>query len=61
MVDCKVNTLKEKLPDNLKHKVEEYPVEIYWAYNNELTKKIGFDFTKYPGKDVVVLEIYRLR
>lgn len=59
-VDYRINTLKEKLPDNLKHKAGEYPVKIYWAYNNELSKQIGFDFTGYLGKDVVV-EIYRLR
>ena len=59
-VDYKINSLKEKLPDNLKHKAGEYPVKIYWAYNNELSKEIGLDFTNYLGKDVVV-EIYRLR
>lgn len=59
-VDYRVNTLKEKLPDNLKHGAGEYPVKIYWAYNNELSKEIGFDFSHYLGKEVVV-EIYRLR
>ncbi|TYP47675.1 uncharacterized protein DUF4829 [Thermosediminibacter litoriperuensis] len=59
-VDYKINTLKEKLPENLKHKAGEYPVKIYWAYNNELSRQIGLDFTGYLGKEVVV-EIYRLR
>ena len=59
-VDYRINTLKEKLPERLKHKSGEYPVKIYWAYNNELSKQIGLDFTDYLGKDVVV-EIYRLR
>lgn len=59
-VDYKINTLKEKLPENLKHKAGEYPVKIYWAYNNELSKQIGLDFTDYLGKDVAA-EIYRLR
>jgi len=59
-VDYRISTLKEKLPDNLKHKAGEYPVKIYWAYNNELSKEVGFDFTDYLGKDVVA-EIYRLR
>ena len=59
-VDYKINTLKEKLPKNLKHKSGEYPIKIYWAYNNELSKQIGLDFTGYLGKDVVVV-IYRLR
>jgi hypothetical protein len=48
------------LPQSLKHKAGEYPVKIYWAYNNELSKQIGLDFTGYLGKEVVV-EIYRLR
>jgi len=59
-VDYRINTLKEKLPGNLKHKAGQYPVEIYWAYNNELSKGIGLDFAEYLGKDVTV-EIYRLR
>ena len=59
-VDYKISSLKEKLPDNLKHKAGEYPTKIYWAYNNELSKEIGLDFTSYLGGDVVV-EIYRLR
>lgn len=59
-IDYRINTLKEKLPENLKHKAGEYPVKIYWAYNNELSKQIGLDFADYLGKDVVV-EIYRLR
>ena len=59
-VDYRINTLKEKLPESLKHKAGGYPVKIYWAYNNELSKQIGLDFTDYLGKDVVI-EIYRLR
>ena len=59
-VDYRVNILKEKLPGNLKHKAGEYPVKVYWAYNNELSKEIGLDFTGYLGKDVTA-EIYRLR
>lgn len=59
-VDYRINSLNEKLPDNLKHKAGEYPVKVYWAYNNELSKQSGFDFTDYLGKDVMV-EIYRLR
>jgi len=59
-VDYKINTVQEKLPANLKHKAGEYPTKIYWAYNKELSRQIGFDFTGNLGKDVVV-EIYRLR
>lgn len=56
----KINTLTEKLPDTLKHKAGEYPVKIYWAYNNELSKDIGLDFSGYLGKDVTV-DIYMLK
>ncbi|RXI38167.1 hypothetical protein DP129_12540 [Clostridium tetani] len=59
-VDYKINTLKEKLPENLKHNAGEYPVKLYWAYNNELSKKIGLDFTNYLGKTIKA-EIYSLR
>lgn len=59
-VDYRINTLKEKLPDDLKHRAGEYPEKIYWAYVNELSKGIGLDFSEYIGKEVEV-EIYRLR
>ena len=59
-VDYRINTLTEKLPENLKHKAGEYPVKIYWAYNNELSKEINFDFSDYLGKEVTI-DIYRLR
>lgn len=59
-VDYKVNSIKETLPSDLHHEAGEFPVEIYWAYNNELSKDIGLDYTGYLGKDVQV-DIYRLR
>lgn len=59
-IDYKVNTIKEKLPSNLKHIAGECPIKIYWAYNNELSKSIGLDFSNYLGNTVEV-EIYRLR
>lgn len=59
-VDYRVNTVKETLPDQLKHKAGEYPTKIYWAYNNELSKQIGLDITAYLGKEVSI-DIYRLR
>lgn len=59
-IDYRINTIKERLPENLKHKAGEGPVKIYWAYNNELSKGIGYDFSEYLGKDIIV-EIYRLR
>lgn len=59
-VDYRINTIKEKLPKDFKHKASEYPTKIYWAYNNEFSKAIGLDFSEYLGKRVDV-EIYRLR
>jgi hypothetical protein len=59
-IDYKVNTIKEKLPSNLKHTAGDYPTKIYWAYNNELSKNIGLDFSEYLG-NTIVAEIYRLR
>ena len=59
-VDYRINTVKEKLPTNLKHGAGEYPTKVYWAYNNELSKEIELDFTHYLGQDIVV-DIYRLR
>ncbi len=59
-IDYRVNTIDETLPSNLKHEAGEYPVKIYWAYNNELSKNIGLDYSKYLGKKVKV-DIYRLR
>ncbi len=44
----------------MKHEAGEHPTKIYWAYNNELSKSIGLDFSKYLG-NTVVAEIYRLR
>jgi len=59
-VDYRVTSSNMKLPTNLKHEAGEYPVKIYWAYNNELSKNIGLDYSGYLGKEVQV-DIYRLR
>ncbi len=59
-VDYRINTINEKLPSDLKHEVGEHPTKLYWAYNNELSKSVGLDFSKYLGNNIVA-EIYRLR
>ncbi|SHJ13251.1 DUF4830 domain-containing protein [Desulfosporosinus lacus] len=59
-IDYRVNSMNVTLPSNLKHDAGEYPVKIYWAYNNELSKNIGLDYSEYLGKEVEV-DIYRLR
>lgn len=59
-IDYRINTINVTLPSDLKHEAGEYPMEIYWAYNNELSKNIGLDYRDYLGKKVEV-DIYRLR
>lgn len=59
-VDYRVNSSNETLPSDLKHEAGEYPVKIYWAYNNELSKNIGLNYSDYLGEKVQV-DIYRLR
>ena len=58
--DFMINTMEVRLPQSFMHSAGEYPVKIYWAYNNELSKDIGFDFGNCLGKTVTA-EIYRLR
>jgi hypothetical protein len=59
-IDYRINTIETTLPSDLKHEAGEYPIEIYWAYNNELSKNIGLNYSDYLGKQVEV-DIYRLR
>lgn len=59
-IDYKVNSIEERLPWDLKHSPGEHPIKLYWAYNNELSKSIGLDFSNYLGDDIEA-EIYRLR
>jgi hypothetical protein len=42
------------LPGELIHRPGEFPVVIYWALNNELSKDIGLDLSAYFGKAVQV-------
>lgn len=59
-IDFRINELKSRLPQNLKHDAGEYPYKIYWAHNNDLSKSIGLDFSRYLGCEISA-EIYRLR
>lgn len=59
-IDYRINTFKNRLPADFKHEAGEYPVKIYWAYNNELSKSIGMDYSGYLGENIDV-EVYRLR
>ncbi|MGI9952277.1 DUF4830 domain-containing protein [Moorellaceae bacterium AZ2] len=55
----KANTMEGKLPEKLVHNAGDFPVVIYWAYNNELNKDLGLDITPYLGKEVQV-NLYKL-
>jgi hypothetical protein len=59
-VDYRINTVEATLPKVLLHEAGEYPVRLYWAYNSELSKQIGLDFSGFLGQKVDA-EIYRLR
>lgn len=59
-IDYRINTISATLPSDFKHEAGEYPVKIYWAYNNELSRNIGLDYKDYLGKKVEA-DIYRLR
>lgn len=58
--DYLVNSVKVTLPSDLKHQAGDFPLKIYWAYNNELSKSVGLDFSSYLGKNATA-EIYKLR
>ena len=40
------------LPQSFEHRSGEFPIPIYWAYNNELSKAIGLDMSPYLGQRV---------
>jgi len=50
----KINSLELILPSTFIHEAGEYPIKLYWAYNNELSKSIGLDFAPYLGEKVAV-------
>jgi hypothetical protein len=60
-------TIKEKLaeyeltlPVSFEHQPGDFPVAIYWAYNNEFSKEIGLDLEPCLGSPVTV-SIYALK
>lgn len=40
------------LPERFQHEPGEFPIVIYWAYNNELNRAIGYDLLPYLGETV---------
>jgi hypothetical protein len=49
-----VDAFDVTIPPALKHRAGEYPVPIYWAYHNELSKSVGLDLTPFLGRPVQV-------
>jgi hypothetical protein len=47
-------------PSSFEHRPGEFPIPIYWAYNNELSKAIGLDLSPYLGQRVEAT-VYELR
>jgi len=42
----------EEIPSTFEVKEDELPYGVIWAYNNELSKVVGLDFSPYKGKKV---------
>jgi len=40
------------LPQSFEHRPGQFPIPIYWAYDNELSKAIGLDLSPYLGQRV---------
>ncbi|MGI6286066.1 hypothetical protein MHOCP_00760 [Moorella humiferrea] len=55
----KIKTYTGRLPDKFIHESGEYPVSLYYAYNNELSRDVGLDITPYLGKTVTV-NLYKI-
>jgi hypothetical protein len=54
-----ISTHKVTLSESFRHAAGALADAIYWAYNNELAKQIGFDLTPYFGQSVQA-RVYRL-
>ena len=54
-----INTLEKSLPEDFIHEPGEFPVALYWAYNNELNKDIGLDLTPHLV-EVVQINFYEI-
>jgi hypothetical protein len=59
-VDFLINKEGISLPESFVYEAGDFPTALYWAYNNELSKKVGLDFSDYAGETVQV-EMYRIR
>jgi hypothetical protein len=53
-VKSKLDEYEITLPTSFVHESGVFPVALYWAFNNELSKAIGLDFTSQLGESVLV-------
>src|ERR1051326_9488096 len=53
-------TYQITLPASFEHSPGDFPVPIYWAYNNEFSKAIGLNLEPYRGKEVTAT-LYALK
>jgi hypothetical protein len=51
-VDHRLANHTIKLPERFQQHPGEYPTAIYWAYNNELNRAIGYDLLPYLGETI---------
>lgn len=54
-----ISSQRKTLPNNFKYSSENTTEKIYWAYNMELSKDIGLDFSNLNSNDITA-EIYSL-
>ncbi len=55
----RINTIKTRLPETYFHSPGEFPVALYWAYNNRLNQDIGMDLAPYLGEEVSI-NLYKI-
>lgn len=53
-ISSKLGEYDATLPTSFVHEPGVFPRTLYWAFNNELSKAIGLDFTSYLGETVLV-------
>ncbi|RDV82491.1 DUF4829 domain-containing protein [Ammonifex thiophilus] len=55
-----INSGTVRLPRQFLHRAGEFPLPLYWAYANELSKDVGLDLTPYLGREVEVT-LYKVK
>ncbi len=58
-LNYKINSMKQKI-NNIKTLTQFNPNTYYFAYNNELSKDIGLDMSRYSNTSDITVDIYRV-